>query len=449
MTEGNILIVDDNRTVLRALEFALQPEFSSVTSFSNPNRIPNYLQTANVDAVLLDMNFIAGINSGNEGLFWLSEIKKYAPDVQVIMITAYGDVDLAVKALKQGASDFVLKPWDNTRLIETLMSAVRMKQSHEELNGKAEQEDSTKSTGEVEFIGKSTVMRHVTRVIEKVAVTDANILITGENGTGKELIAQQLHNLSGRSDKVLASVDMGAVSETLFESELFGHKKGSFTDAITDREGKISVADGGTLFLDEIGNLSLPLQAKLLAVLENRQVVPVGANKPIEIDIRLICATNMDLDQMVDDGLFREDLLFRINTIRIEAPPLRDREEDIVLLAKSFLSHYAEKYQKEQLSISEPACDKLLHYLWPGNVRELRHAIEKAVILSDNETLQPEDFNFRPTQDSEETPATLEEMERSMIENALLENENNISAAAIKLGITRQTLYNKVKKYGL
>jgi DNA-binding NtrC family response regulator len=292
-------------------------------------------------------------------------------------------------------------------------------------------------------------MRGVRRVIEKVAVTDANVLITGENGTGKELVARQLHSLSERANRILVSVDMGAVSETLFESELFGHKKGAFTDARTDREGKISAADGGTLFLDEIGNLSLPLQAKLLAVLENREVVPVGANKPIQINIRLICATNMDLEQMVRDGLFREDLLFRINTIRIEAPPLRDREEDIVLLARNFLNYYSKKYKKEGMSLSGRASEKLRRYAWPGNVRELRHAIEKAVILTDNRTLQPEDFYFRPTQGSEEPPATLEEMERSMIENALQECDNNISAAAGKLGITRQTLYNKAKKYGL
>jgi DNA-binding NtrC family response regulator len=450
MTEGKILIVDDNRTVLRALELALQPEFSSITTFSNPNRLPFFLQSEKVDAILLDMNFIAGVNSGNEGLFWLGEIKKHAPDVQVIMITAYGDVDLAVKALKQGASDFVLKPWDNARLIETLKSAIRFKQSHEKHNIKTKPDEiASKSAEKVNFIGSSTVMRDVSRVIEKVAVTDANVLITGENGTGKELIAQQLHKLSGRTDKVMVSVDMGAISETLFESELFGHVKGAFTDARTDREGKISAANSGTLFLDEIGNLSLPLQAKLLAVLENRRVIPVGANKPIIIDIRLICATNMDLEQMVGDGLFREDLLFRINTIRIEAPPLRDREEDIVLLARNFLNYYGKKYKKDGLSVSGRACEKLRRYFWPGNVRELRHAMEKAVILSDNKILQPEDFHFRPTQDSEETPATLEDMERTMIEKALKESDNNISAAAGKLGITRQTLYNKVKKHGI
>ncbi|GET32691.1 sigma-54-dependent Fis family transcriptional regulator [Prolixibacter bellariivorans] len=450
MTSGNILIVDDNRTVLRALELVLQPEFSKVSTLSNPNRLPFFLQTNSVDVILLDMNFVAGVNTGNEGIFWLTEIKKMKPDIPVVMITAFGDVDLAVKALKMGASDFVLKPWDNNRLIDTLKSAVRVRQSQEKLGksaGKTEKSDHKEDN--VELLGQSSAMKYVFRLIEKVAPTKANVLITGENGTGKELVAQAIHRHSERANKPLVSVDMGAISETLFESELFGHVKGAFTDARVDREGKIIIANGGTLFLDEIGNLSLPLQAKLLAVLENRQVIPVGANRPVSVDIRLICATNCNLEAMVEEGKFREDLLFRMNTIRIEAPPLREREEDIVLLAKHFLEFYGEKYHKQHLTLSGMAREKIRRYSWPGNVRELRHAIEKAVILADGEVLQPEDFHFRPVIEQEEAPTTLEEMERSMIEQALEESGGNMSSAATRLGITRQTLYNKVKKYGL
>ncbi len=450
METGRILIVDDNKTLLNALELALQPDFESVTCLSNPKQLPFILQTEKIDVILLDMNFVAGINSGNEGIFWLSEIKKLKPEIQVIMMTAFGDVELAVKALKMGASDFVLKPWNNVRLLETIKAAARIKISLEKIN-RLKGESGITSNDHLkvaEMLGDSPVMKRILKIIDKVAPTNANVLITGENGTGKELIARAIHCKSLRASQQMVGVDMGAITETLFESELFGHVRGAFTDAKTARDGKIKIADQSTLFLDEIGNLSLPLQAKLLSCLENRQIVPVGANHPIPVDIRLICATNCDIDLMVAEGRFREDLLFRVNTIRIEAPPLRDREEDIILLANHFLNYYSKYYHKAKLILSGKAKEKFRHYHWPGNVRELRHAMEKAVILSETEILQPEDFHFRPTAERDDSRNTLEDMEKVMIEQALAENGGNMSAAAIKLGITRQTLYNKAKKYG-
>jgi DNA-binding NtrC family response regulator len=451
METGRILIVDDNKTLLSALELALQPDFESVTCLSNPKQLPFILQTEKVDVILLDMNFVAGINSGNEGIFWLGEIKKLKPEIQVVMITAFGDVELAVKALKMGASDFVLKPWDNARLLETIKAAVRIKKSQEKINRIKEESGTIANdySKETEMLGHSGIMQRVCKIIDKVAPTNANVLVTGENGTGKELIARSIHRKSLRASHQMVAVDMGAITETLFESELFGHVRGAFTDAKTARDGKIKIADKSTLFLDEIGNLSLPLQAKLLACLENRQVIPVGANHPIPVDIRLICATNCNLDQMVAEGRFREDLLFRVNTIRIEAPPLRDRDEDIILLANYFLNFYSEKYQKPKLILSGKVKEKFRHYHWPGNVRELRHVMEKAVILLDGETLQPEDFHFRPTAERDDSRTTLEEMEKTMVEKALAESGGNMSAAATRLGVTRQTLYNKAKKYGL
>jgi len=451
MEPGRILIVDDNKTLLSALELALQPDFESVTCLSNPKQLTFILQTEKVDVILLDMNFVAGINSGNEGIFWLGEIKKLKPEVQVIMITAFGDVELAVKALKMGACDFVLKPWNNARLLETIKAAVRIKKSQEKINRIKEESgiSSIDHSKETEMLGNSPAMQRILKIIDKVAPTNANVLITGENGTGKELIARAIHRKSLRASQQMVGVDMGAITETLFESELFGHVRGAFTDAKTARDGKIKIADKSTLFLDEIGNLSLPLQAKLLVCLENRQVIPVGANHPIPVDIRLICATNCNIEHLVAEGRFREDLLFRVNTIHIEAPPLRDREEDIILLANYFLNHYAKNYHKPKLILSGKAKEKFRQYYWPGNVRELRHAMEKAVILSEGETLLPEDFHFRPTAERDDSRTTLEEMEKVMIEQALSENGGNMSAAAIRLGITRQTMYNKAKKYGL
>ncbi len=451
MAKGNILIVDDNKNILSALEILLMPEFQTVTTLSDPNQIPTELRKSDYNLAVLDMNFKAGINTGNEGIYWLGRIKETNPEISVVMITAYGDVELTVKALKAGATDFVLKPWDNAKLMATLKSALQLNLSKKEVSQLKEKEKGLKNeiNREQKFIvGSSTQLMQVLNLVRKVAKTDANILITGENGSGKELIAQEIHRLSPRSQEVLVSVDMGAITETLFESELFGHVKGAFTDARENRPGKFEVADKGSLFLDEIGNLSFHLQAKLLAAIQNRQISRIGSNQTIPVDIRLICATNKNLEQMVHEGLFREDLLYRINTIQIEVPPLRERGNDVLVLADFFLKKYTSKYNKPNLKINQQAQDKLLKYNWPGNIRELQHTIEKAVILSENNVLKPEDFFMRPSASGKNiTPEmTLEEMERRMINMAIEKNNGNLSAAADQLGITRQTLYNKMKK---
>lgn len=451
MAKGNILIVDDNKSILSALEILLAPEFQTVTTLSDPNQIPTELRRNEYNLAVLDMNFKAGINTGNEGIYWLGRIKETNPELSVVMITAYGDVELTVKALKAGATDFVLKPWDNAKLMATLKSALQLNLSKKEVVQLKEKEKGLKNeiNRDQKFIvGSSPQLMQVLNLVRKVAKTDANILITGENGTGKELIAQEIHRLSQRADEVLVSVDMGAITETLFESELFGHVKGAFTDARENRPGKFEIADKGSLFLDEIGNLSFHLQAKLLAAIQNRQISRIGSNQTIPVDIRLICATNKNLEQMVHEGLFREDLLYRINTIQIEVPPLRERGNDILVLTDFFLKKYGSKYNKPNLKINQLAQEKLLKYAWPGNVRELQHTIEKAVILSENNILKPEDFFMRPIGSGKNIVAetTLEEMERRMINMAIDKNNGNLSAAAEQLGITRQTLYNKMKK---
>lgn len=398
------------------------------------------------------MNFSAGINTGNEGLYWLSRIKEYAAEIPVVLFTAYADIDLAVRAVKEGATDFVVKPWDNAKLVATLLAAYRLHESRREVKQLKAKEEVLKgqlSPERTVVWGESDVMRRVRQLIEKVAVTDANVLITGENGTGKEIVAREIHALSGRRGEVMISVDMGAITETLFESELFGHVKGAFTDAREDRVGKFEAANKGTLFLDEIGNLSYALQSKLLATLQSRKVIRVGSNKPIDVNIRLICATNSDLSRMVKEGTFREDLLYRINTIHVEVPPLRERGNDILLLAEAFLRDYGRKYRKPDLSFSGETRQRLLGYSWPGNVRELQHTVEKAVIMCDRQVLTPEDFLFK-SEPSEMAPLeTLEDMEREMIRKALERHEGNLSAVASRLGITRQTLYNKMKKFNL
>ena len=398
------------------------------------------------------MNFSAGINTGNEGLYWLSRIKEYAAEIPVVLFTAYADIDLAVRAVKEGATDFVVKPWDNAKLVATLLAAYRLHESRREVKQLKAKEEVLKgqlSPERTVVWGESDVMRRVRQLIEKVAVTDANVLITGENGTGKEIVAREIHALSGRRGEVMISVDMGAITETLFESELFGHVKGAFTDAREDRVGKFEAANKGTLFLDEIGNLSYALQSKLLATLQSRKVIRVGSNKPIDVNIRLICATNSDLPRMVKEGTFREDLLYRINTIHVEVPPLRERGNDILLLAEAFLRDYGRKYRKPDLSFSGETRQRLLGYSWPGNVRELQHTVEKAVIMCDRQVLTPEDFLFK-SEPSEMAPLeTLEDMEREMIRKALERHEGNLSAVASRLGITRQTLYNKMKKFNL
>lgn len=451
--QGTILIVDDNKSVLTALEMLLSSVFNKVITSSNPNRIPSFLETEKIDVILLDMNFSSGINTGNEGIYWLSEIKKRAKELPVVLFTAYADIDLAVKAVKEGAADFIVKPWDNAKLIATLLSAYRLNESRSEVKQLREKEEILKKqlNPEEELVwGNSAIMQQLHLLVEKVARTDANILITGENGTGKEMIAKEIHSLSERRNEVMISVDMGAITETLFESELFGHVKGAFTDAKEDRAGKFEAANNGSLFLDEIGNLSYPLQSKLLAAIQSRKITRVGSNKPINVNIRLICATNSNLQEMVANGVFREDLLYRINTIHIEIPPLRKRGKDILLLADFFLQRYSQKYGKKHLSFAFNTQERLLNYPWPGNVRELQHAIEKAVIMCESSILKPNDFFFK-TITTELTPqvSTLEEMEKEMIRKAIERNEGNISAIASQLGITRQTLYNKMKKFGL
>ncbi|WP_339836611.1 sigma-54 dependent transcriptional regulator [uncultured Maribacter sp.] len=453
MTEAKILVVDDTKSVLSALEILLQFEYKSVQTISNPNLLSSFPNLKEIDIILLDMNFSAGVNTGNEGLYWLREIKKKAPHISVIMMTAYGAIELAVEALKEGATDFILKPWNNERLLTTVKSAYELRKSQKEVQHLKQKESNLKQVINQNtnyIIGNSKALNSVLSLVQKVAKTDVNILVTGENGTGKELIARELHKSSARNNEVFISVDMGSISENLFESELFGHVKGSFTDAKEDRAGKFEAANGGTLFLDEIGNLSLQMQAKLLSVIQNRVVVRVGSNKTIAVDIRLICATNCNLDQMVADGLFREDLLYRINTIQIEVPALRDRDGDVLILSDFFLKKFAYKYGKPSLKINQSAQEKLMDYAWPGNVRELLHTMERAVILSEGNVLKSTDFllETKTSFSIEDGPKTLEEMELIMITKALNENEGNYSAAAEQLGISRQTLYNKLKKSG-
>ncbi len=451
MKNSRILIVDDNKSVLSALELLLQPHCKEVVTSTSPNQLPHLLETQHFDAILLDMNYSAGINTGNEGIYWLRRVLEIDKDNSVIMITAYGDVELAVKAVKEGAVDFILKPWDNNKLLATINTAVKLRNTRQEVQTLKRKEQGLKEVlgdNKDVIIGKSPQMIQILDMTKKVAKTDANVLITGENGTGKDLIAKAIHYNSLRSKELLVRVDMGALSETLFESELFGHVKGAFTDAKEDRMGKFEVAKGGTLFLDEIANLSLPLQAKLLTALQTREIVRVGSNKKVPIDIRLVCATNANLPELVKQGKFREDLLYRINTIQIEVPALRHRSSDIPLLAKFFLEKYRVKYHKPNLKIATEALEKLSKNQWRGNVRELQHTIEKAVILNDSAQITAEDLFFNPSSEIVEVPSvTLEEMEKKMIVQCLKRNDNNLSVAAVELGITRQTLYNKLKKY--
>jgi DNA-binding NtrC family response regulator len=449
--KGNILIVDDNRSILSTLEILLSPLFQTVTAISNPNQIPAELRKNDYNLVILDMNFQAGVNTGNEGIFWLGKIKESNPDISVVMITAYGDINTAVMALKAGASDFILKPWDNEKLVATIKLAIQLNLSKKEVIKLKEREKGLKNEinrDQKSIIGSSPQLLDVLNMVRKVAKTDANVLITGENGTGKELVAQEIHRLSSRSGEVMVSVDMGALSETLFESELFGHMKGAFTDARENRQGKFEIAHRGTLFLDEIGNLSFHLQSKLLTAIQNRQITRIGSNEVIPTDIRLIFATNRNLEKLVHDGLFREDLLYRINTIQIELPPLRIRGNDIIVLAEFFLKKYSYKYNKPDQKINQLALEKLLKYSWPGNIRELQHTIEKAVILSESSILKPEDISLKYTTSISGNDAftTLEEMERHMISEALRKHNGNLTAAAGQLGVTRQTLYNRLKK---
>lgn len=455
---GKILIVDDNEDLLKAARMYLKRHFAQVDIEKNPEALPALMDHEDYDVILLDMNFTKDVSSGSEGYYWLEKILSIDPSAVVVLITAYGDIQMAVKAIKAGATDFVLKPWENEKLLATLYSAMRLRESRdviENLKIKNHEINQAQNERYSEIIGHSPAMQKIFQTIDRVAQTDANVLILGENGTGKEVIARAIHRNSSRKNETFASVDLGSITETLFESELFGHRKGAFTDAKEDRPGRFEFANHGSLFLDEIGNLSMPLQAKLLTVLQNRKVSRVGSNKDTPIDIRLICATNMPLYDMVKENRFRQDLLYRINTIEIEVPPLRERFEDIPLLANHFLKHYAEKYQKSVNKISEGALTRMHKHPWPGNIRELQHAIERAVILSNASVLQPEDFNFTTSAGTKDDGQVnleqfnLEEVEKILIRKVLKKYNGNITQAASELGLTRSSLYRRLEKYGL
>jgi DNA-binding NtrC family response regulator len=454
---GKILIIDDDEDVLLAAKMLLKKYAEEVIIEKNPKKIPFLLNDDIYDVILLDMNFSKDITSGKEGFYWLSQIKEKDPDAVVILITAFGDVEMAVKALKDGATDFVLKPWQNEKLIATISTAAKLKKSYQEVDQlkqtkKVLQEDSYQPFREI--LGESQSLQEVFNIIDKVAATDANVLILGENGTGKELVARAIHNKSLRKDQVFIGVDMGAITETLFESELFGHKKGSFTDAKEDRAGRFEVAHGGSLFLDEIGNLSLTLQAKLLTTLQRREITRIGSNKAVPIDIRLICATNMPIYEMVHENQFRQDLLYRVNTVEIHLPPLRERAEDIPILMEHFIDLYCKKYRKPLKSIPAGTIKKLQKYKWPGNVRELQHAIERAIIMSEFSSLSPDDFFFlSQVGETDDPPAEhtldLDEVEKNTILKAINKHNGNISKAAKELGLTRASLYRRLEKHGL
>lgn len=451
---SKILIIDDDKQVLKTLEFLLETEFNRIKTINNPNLIPSVLREESFDVILLDMNFTKGQNIGNEGFYWLNRILKTDKDSIIILITAYGDVELAVRAIREGATDFVLKPFDNDKLLATINSALSLRQSKIQINKLKQTQRAL--TGDLEhkhslIKGNSSVMEQVYNSIRKVAKTDANILILGENGTGKEVIAREIHHQSNRFNEAFIHIDMGAIPGSLFESELFGHKKGAFTDAKEEKAGRFEIANNGTLFLDEIGNIPLPLQAKLLTTLQNREVIPIGSNQPIRFDVRLISATNKSITDLVQKELFREDLYYRINTIVIEVPPLRERGEDIIILSDHFLSRFAQKYNKPGLQFNKKAYDLMMSYTWPGNVRELQHTIEKAVIMCETEIITPKDLFLKPDQliTAGSTPLKLEEIEKKAILQALDNNNWILSFAAKELGIARQTMYNKMKKYGI
>jgi two-component system response regulator HydG len=449
-----ILIVDDNNELLSGMKLFLAPHVGEIITLRNPNLIPATLQQGSFDLVMLDMNFTAGVNNGNEGLYWMKRILEFDPAATIVLITGYGDIDLAVRAIREGAADFIQKSWDEERILSSVFTALKIRESRLEIKSLKNKTHHLegKITREAEICrGKSPAMQQVFQTIEKVAKTDANILILGENGTGKEIAARQAHLLSTRCSEIFVTVDLASLPETLFESELFGHKKGAFTDAFENKTGHLEVADGGTLFLDEIGNLSMPMQSKILSVLQNREFAPLGSTKKIPINIRLISATNKNLFSMVEEGLFRQDLLYRINTIQIELPPLRERKEDIPELVSFFLKKYNQKYCKNIYGLTPLAMNKLLAHPWPGNVRELQHAIEKAVILSGEDELTPYDFIFNDkrhvTQDSQSL--NLEENEKQLISRAIEKHRGNLSQAAKSLGINRSTLYEKIKRYGI
>jgi DNA-binding NtrC family response regulator len=452
-SKGRVLVADDDSSMLRTMKLLLRDEFDLVTTLSNPNRIPEEIRKDQYDVVLLDMNFSAGVQTGNEGLFWMKEIFGIDPSIVVIMITAYGYINLAINAIKQGATDFIVKPWENEKLIATLKTGVKLRQSSRKIfqlenQQHLLQEDIRRMHHLI--AGSSPAMQAVMKIINKVASTDANVLILGENGTGKEVIAREIHLRSERREKPFITVDLGSLSETLFESELFGHIKGAFTGADSDRIGRIESSSGGTLFLDEIGNIPLSLQGKLLSSIQQKKIVPLGSSLERHIDMRLICATNRPLKKMVEENLFREDLLYRINTVQIDVPPLRDRGDDIISLSEHFLMKYARKYRKPDLRLTRSVLQKFKTYKWPGNVRELEHTIEKAVILCDRNTLSNEDFVFAyGYEKKEEELKTFDDIEKYYINRALQKHAGKLTEVAKELNISRQTIYRKIKKYGL
>lgn len=443
---SNILVVDDDQDVLTAMNLLLKKEVAGIVTERSPDNLVNLLRQKNFDLILLDMNFNASINTGNEGIYWLKRIKELKPDLSVMMITAYADIDLAVRSLKEGAADFIIKPWNNQSLVESIKETLRKKNKTVPSKGSVDFESSG-------IIGQSEVMQDIFSKLDKVAPTDANILILGENGTGKDLMARAIHQKSLRANQAFVKVDVGALTETLFESELFGHKKGAFTDAREDREGRFEAANKGTLFLDEIGNISLQQQAKLLSVLQNRQVVKLGTNTAMPIDIRLICATNLPLSELANETRFRKDLIYRINTVEIIIPPLRQRKDDLETLANHYLRFYGEKYFKTNLSLSKKAIDKLKDYHFPGNIRELQYIMERAVIMADKEELDAADLIFSPIEntskaDSEtESETKLSTIEKNTILRVIEKNNGNITKAAKELGITRTALYRRLGKY--
>ena len=453
---GKILAIDDNEDILISLKLLLKQQVELIHTEQNPQRIPERLKEENYDVILLDMNFSSDMISGKEGFYWLQRILENDPDAVVIFITAFGDVEKAVRAVHAGATDFILKPWQNEKLLATIHSAVNLHRSKREASSLRERQQELNDVYDQpfhDFIGVSEEMRSVFSTIKKVAHTDASVLILGENGTGKELVARALHRNSKRRDNVFVSVDLGSISETLFESELFGHVKGAYTDAKKDRPGRFEIASGGTLFLDEIGNLSLPLQAKLLTVIEKGEVVRVGSNQHHPVNVRLVCATNTPVHQLARDKRFRQDLLYRINTIEIHLPPLRERIEDISLLASHFLQRLSKKYGKEVAGINKSAMKKLEMYHWPGNVRELQHAIERAIILTESNYLEPGDFllsaSSKGTEEFVIETYNLEEVEKKTIEKVIRKYKGNITQAARELGLTRTSLYRRLEKYGL
>jgi len=452
MIPARILVVDDNVQILESLRILLKDEFKEIDVISKPSRIPEMLWRKDYDIVMLDMNFATGDTSGNEGIFWMNEIRKSKTLLPIILITAYGDIELAVKAVKEGATDFITKPWEPEKLIITLKNAYRLYRSHKEVKKLKIKEQQLSADLDREFRmfhGSSEVMIELMKTVSRVAATDANILILGENGTGKELIAREIHRQSERSNEVFVGVDVASLSETLFESEMFGHVKGAFTDARDDRMGRFESAQEGSLFLDEIGNIPLPIQSKLLQVIQNREVVRVGGHKPLKIDIRLITATNRALKQMVGEGSFREDLYYRLNTVTLEVPPLRDRPEDIPSLAGIFLEQYRQKYNKPEMKLDRSALKKLQLYPWPGNVRELKHSMERCIIMAEGSLIGPEDLNLYEQDTDQGDSLKLDEVEKRTIARVLKKCGGNHTRAAQMLDISRTTLYAKVKRYGL